>query len=98
LISEAEASVHPLRHVLTRALGTELEVEPDITVWRLYSDDVLLLCTDGLTKMLDDNRIRDILAADRERPTQACDALVEAANNAGGDDNVTVVVVTTDQK
>jgi protein phosphatase len=98
LISEAEASVHPLRHVLTRALGTELEVEPDITVWRLYSDDVLLLCTDGLTKMLDDNRIRDILAAYGERPTQACDSLVEAANNVGGDDNVTVVIVTTDQK
>ena len=96
LLSEAEASVHPLRHVLTRALGTELEVEPDITVWRLDPEDVLLLCTDGLTKMVHDSRIRDILAAYRERPSQACETLIEAANNEGGDDNVTVVMVRND--
>jgi protein phosphatase len=98
LLSEAEASVHPLRHVLTRALGTELEVEPDITVWRLDPEDVLLLCTDGLTKMVHDSRIREILATYRDRPAQACETLIEAANNEGGDDNVTVVTVKTNQK
>jgi PPM family protein phosphatase len=98
LLSEAEASVHPLRHVLTRALGTELEVEPDITVWRLDTEDILLLCTDGLTKMVRDGRIRDILVAHRESPAQACETLIEAANNEGGDDNVTVVMVKTNQK
>ena len=96
LLSEAEASVHPLRHVLTRALGTELEVEPDITVWPLDSDDVLLLCSDGLTKMVRDSRIRETLAAYRQTPVEACEMLIDAANEAGGDDNVTVVMVRND--
>jgi serine/threonine protein phosphatase PrpC len=96
LLSEAEASVHPLRHVLTRALGTELEVEPDITVCPLDSEDVLLLCTDGLTKMARDSRIREILATYRQTPGQACERLIEAANDAGGDDNITVVIVRND--
>ncbi|MGH7233244.1 MAG: Stp1/IreP family PP2C-type Ser/Thr phosphatase [Nitrospiraceae bacterium] len=88
-----EALEHPLRHVLTRALGPETDVDPDLMVHPLQRDDVLLLCTDGLTKMLSDAHIMSLLARTRESPDRACAALVEEANRRGGDDNISVILV-----
>jgi serine/threonine protein phosphatase PrpC len=93
LLTEAEAVDHPMRHVLTRAVGAELEVETEITIHALAPQDILLLCTDGLTKMLPDRIVRDILFQPAASPHQMCQALVDEANARGGDDNTTVVLV-----
>src|SRR5262249_28186218 len=87
-----EASTHGLRHILTRALGGRGEpVQADVQHARLKDGDQVLLCTDGLTEMVDDGAIASIL---REAPTadDACEALVERALKGGGTDNVTVVL------
>lgn len=91
-LSPEDAATHPLRHVLTRALGIEGVVEPDSSTHRLEPDDLILLCTDGLTKMLHDGQIAETLLRAGRSPEAACLALVEAANRRGGEDNVTVVV------
>ena len=93
-LTEAEALNHPLRHMLTRAVGAEPEVETDITIHPLAADDTLLLCTDGLTKMLDDTIIGTILR--QHSPDQACRELVNAANTQGGEDNTTVILLKND--
>lgn len=92
-LTEAEALNHPLRHMLTRAVGAEPEVETDITIHALAEDDTFLLCTDGLTKMLDDTMIRSILRQHSPDLLQGCRALVNAANTQGGEDNTTVILV-----
>ena len=84
---------HPLRHMLTRALGLAHAGQPNIATHSLDLNDRILLCTDGLTKMVDDDRIATLLAQDGPTPKHACEALVEEAIRQGGDDNVTVVVV-----
>ncbi|WP_447977140.1 Stp1/IreP family PP2C-type Ser/Thr phosphatase [Candidatus Nitrospira bockiana] len=93
VLSEEEAEDHPLRHVLTRAVGTEPEVEPDISILPLEDGDILLLCTDGLTKMVTE----DVIAAVLKRPTLSararCRALIDEANRRGGEDNTTVILV-----
>lgn len=92
-MTQAEALDHPLRHMLTRAVGAESEVEAEITVHDLTPQDILLLCTDGLTKMLPDRIIRDILSQPRASLLQLCRALINEANAHGGQDNTTVVLV-----
>lgn len=87
-----QAAVHPFRSVVTRALGLERAVAVDHVAATLDPGDRLLLCTDGLTNMADDDSIARVLGAERH-PADAVDALVDAANRAGGIDNVTVVVV-----
>src|SRR5262249_3777304 len=91
VIPHEEVATHRLRHVLTRALGGKGEVEADVQRARLEDKDQLLLCTDGLTNMVDDAAIEAVL---REAPTAggACEALVERALKNGGKDNVTVVL------
>lgn len=91
-ITPAEAGTHPQRSVLTRALGVEEDVSVDELTLDVHSGDRLLLCTDGLTTMVDRERIQEILEQEKE-PQAACDKLIDAANRAGGDDNVTVVVL-----
>jgi PPM family protein phosphatase len=93
LLMEAEAVDHPMRHVLTRAVGAELEVEIEITIHALAPQDTLLLCTDGLTKMLPDRVMRDIVSRPAAPPHEICQALVDEANARGGEDNTTVVLV-----
>ncbi|MFT4029170.1 MAG: protein phosphatase 2C domain-containing protein [Protaetiibacter sp.] len=99
LITAADAAAHPQRNVVTRALGAEDEVEPDVWLVPLRGRQAFLLCSDGLTKELDDEEIARIIVfhdqqASREPdgPTLA-ERLVGAAVAAGGRDNVTVVVV-----
>ena len=92
-ITEAEADVHPHKNVLTRALGTDQEVEVDEDTVALLDGDRLLLCSDGLTGMVTEDQIQAILE-NSEQPQQAADRLVKAANRAGGVDNISVVVLT----
>jgi PPM family protein phosphatase len=91
-ITEAEAEVHPHKNVLTRALGTDEQVEVDEDTIALIDGDRLLLCSDGLTGMVTEDQIQAILETS-EQPQQAADRLVKAANRAGGIDNITVVVL-----
>ena len=91
-ITEAEAEVHPHKNVLTRALGTDEQVEVDEDTIELLDGDRLLLCSDGLTGMVTEDQIQAILE-NSEQPQQAADRLVKAANRAGGIDNISVVVL-----
>jgi serine/threonine protein phosphatase PrpC len=91
-LSEVEAEQHPQRSVITRALGTDEEVQIDTFTLEAKPADVLLLCTDGLNTMVSEQDIAGVLAS----PTAAADIarqLVRAALKAGGEDNVTAVVV-----
>lgn len=91
-LSQEAAATHPMRHVLTRAMGAG-GGQADAKVWpvRFEPDDRLLLCSDGLSDVVPDDRIAEMLAADGT-PDQMSAALVEAALAAGGPDNVTTVV------
>jgi protein phosphatase len=92
VISLEEVATHPMRHVLTGALGTKGgRTKVDLRGMRLIDADQVLLCTDGLTEMVPDNKIADILARGGSS-TDACAALIEQALAAGGKDNVTVVL------
>jgi serine/threonine protein phosphatase PrpC len=91
-LSEEEAAVHPHRHILTRALGVQPDVAVD--VWQLVPEegDRFLLCSDGLTNEVPPDRITDVLTRTRD-PREAAESLVRMANQAGGNDNATVVVL-----
>jgi protein phosphatase len=91
-ISEGEALAHPARHRLTRYIGMESEAVPDLRVVALEAGDRLLLCSDGLTGMVPDRRIAQLMRRQRT-PKEACKALVAAANAAGGRDNVSAIVI-----
>lgn len=91
-ISAEEAQHHPQRSMITRALGVDDKVEVDQFTLELVEGDVLMLCSDGLSSMLSADEIRDVLASDDDVQSKA-DRLVELANEAGGDDNITVVLV-----
>jgi protein phosphatase len=91
-LTEAEAAVHPHRSVITRALGTDAEVEVDTRVVDLAPEDLVLLCSDGLSAMMRDDEIVRVLDEAEGDPHRSVEALVRAANAAGGEDNVTVVL------
>ena len=91
-ITEAEARSHPRRNIVTRALGIEPNVRVDTWVLPFVQGDRFVLCSDGLVDEVDDEEIAQLLEANRS-PQDAADALVAAANERGGRDNVTVVVV-----
>jgi protein phosphatase len=93
MMSAAEAHQSQYRHMITRALGLKESVDVDLTEEPARPGDVLLLCSDGLSDLLDDE---DMLVAVRDHAgdlDQACQALVDRANAKGGDDNITVLVV-----
>ena len=91
-MTEAEAAVHPQRHILTRALGVSSEVEADMWELELHTGDRVLLCSDGLSNEVGIDEMAEILRT-VDDPEQAAERLVEAANEHGGADNITVVVV-----
>jgi protein phosphatase len=91
-ITPAEADVHPHRNVVTRALGTEPDLEVDELDLGLLEGDRLLLCSDGLTNMVTEEQIQAILTSTPD-PQEAADRLVRAANRAGGLDNITVLLL-----
>jgi protein phosphatase len=90
-LTEEQAAEHPQRSIITRALGPEPSVEVDTWTYPVSAGDVLLLCSDGLTSMVPEDRMEEIL---RSAPTlrRAAQALVDEANAAGGRDNITVVL------
>jgi len=91
-ITEVEARGHPARGQLSRHVGMEAAVAPDVASWELQPHDRLLLCSDGLHGMIEDDGIEEMLS--REQPPDViCRLLVDAAKQAGGADNVSVVVV-----
>ena len=91
-ITVEEAAVHPERHVITRALGSPEGIHPDFFLLPLGSVERLLLCSDGVTGMIEDKEIEEILESVAD-PRDAADRLVQAAVAAGGRDNATAVVV-----
>jgi serine/threonine protein phosphatase PrpC len=92
ILTAAEAEHSELQSVLLRALGTQPEVEVDAEEHILFPGDILLLCTDGLTRMVAEQKIAVTLQSESD-PNRAAEKLVALANENGGADNVTVVVV-----
>lgn len=96
-ISREDAPHHPQRSIITRALGVDAEVEVDTTTIEVQAGDRILVCSDGLSSMLDDPAIKRLLQGDGDAQVTA-EELVEAANEAGGEDNITVVVLDFDRE
>ncbi len=91
-LSPEEADVHPQRSVITRVLGTDPEVDVDTFDVQARPGDVFMICSDGLTSMVDDASILDVVERNRTSLDRAARALVDAANKGGGEDNITVIV------
>lgn len=91
-ISESEAETHMFRNVILQALGAQSEVAPVTGRIHLRQGDVLLLCSDGLSGKLRAEDIQQIVVNSQDNLSQACEALIEEANNRGGEDNITVVL------
>jgi protein phosphatase len=92
ILTEAAARVHPYSSVLTQALGTTGDVEPDTFSGDALPGDLFLLCSDGLMAVLDDADIAQVLGAETSLEVRG-KGLVDAANAGGGPDNITVVLV-----
>jgi PPM family protein phosphatase len=90
-LSPEEAETHPQRSVITRALGTDPDVDVDTFTVAAQTGDVFLLCSDGLTTMVSNETILDLVESNRASMDKALRALVGAANKGGGEDNITVV-------
>jgi protein phosphatase len=91
-IDQMQAATHRLRHLLTRSIGDKVApVQPDVAQAVLNDDDRLLVCSDGLTNMVGEDVITQILGSELP-PAAVCRALVDLANSAGGKDNITVAV------
>jgi PPM family protein phosphatase len=91
-LSPAEAEVHPQRSVITRALGTDPDIDVDTFSIQAEPGDVYLLCSDGLSDMVDHGTLESIVGTSRGDLEGAAKALVQAANRAGGEDNITAVL------
>lgn len=89
-ITKEEAYTHPKKNMLIKALGSPNLVEPDVMVKGFLKDDILLMCSDGLTNMLRDEEIVDIINEDSRK---ACNKLVDRANEQGGYDNITAIII-----
>jgi serine/threonine protein phosphatase PrpC len=90
-LSREEAETHPQRSVITRALGTDPDVDADTFTIEAKSGDVFLLCSDGLTDMVGEREILELVELNRQDIDAALKSLVKAANRSGGEDNITVV-------
>lgn len=91
VLTEEEAQNHPMRNIITRAIGTDETVEVDVVVEERRKGDLWLVCSDGLHGLVDDRQMRDALR--QYAPEKAADVLLKAALDAGGRDNVTLVIV-----
>ncbi len=87
-ITEAEARVHPMKNILTQAVGVTLDITVDTGSFTVADGDIFLLCTDGLTNMIDDAEIAEILS----RSANPADDLIQAALDNGGVDNISAIV------
>lgn len=91
-ITAEQARTFPDRNIITRALGTRPVVAVDVTVMPVASGDWYLLCSDGLCGAIEDDEMEAVVARNAGDPSKAIDALIEAANAAGGHDNITVAI------
>ena len=91
-ITPEEARTHHARHGLTMAIGVDNDVEPEVAEARWHNGMCLLLCSDGLTEMLEDSTILEIVQSSGD-PDSICSGLVEDAKRRGGDDDITVILV-----
>jgi PPM family protein phosphatase len=91
-LTQEEAERHPQRSIITRALGIDPEVEIDLSTFKILPGDRILLCSDGLSGPVSDEKIRNVLLRVRD-PQAAADRLIQLANEAGGPDNITAVVL-----
>jgi len=92
LMTMEEAERSSIQNIITRALGSEDAAEPDVQDVETSPGDIFLLATDGLTKLVKEPSLREITASESSLE-KACDALVAAARTAGGDDNITCLLV-----
>lgn len=84
---------HPNKNIITRALGIGTDIEPDYFEVKLQSNDIILMCSDGLTNMLEDAEIEYIIKREKDDLAKAGKTLVDRANDMGGKDNITVLLV-----
>jgi PPM family protein phosphatase len=92
-LSRNDASRHPFRNVVTRALGSRDDVVVDVTEQALVPGDYIILCSDGLNTMMDDDSILRTVIEHGDDVEAAAQSLIDAANQNGGEDNVTVIVI-----
>ena len=90
-ITRADAASHPQKNVITRALGTAPSVEADILTCPFLEGDIILMCSDGLSNMLDEDTMASV-ASEKEEISNRAEKLVKMANDAGGNDNITVIL------
>jgi PPM family protein phosphatase len=93
LLTKDDISRHPQKNLITRSIGTQLQVEADLQKGEALEGDIFLLCSDGLTDVLSDQDIQQVLSYTDRHPQALSDLLINAANAGGGPDNVTAVVV-----
>jgi PPM family protein phosphatase len=93
VISADQARSHPLRNVVTRALGGKADLQVEMQVHKIEAGDVLMLCSDGLTTMLPDEEMGQLVKEAGEDLREAAESLVAAANDRGGEDNITVLLL-----
>lgn len=93
-LSEEEALISTSRNLITRALGIAPEVEVDVTTEEIDEDDVFLLCSDGLSDLVNDDDILRVILEHRSNMSEATQKLVDLANEHGGTDNVSVILIT----
>jgi PPM family protein phosphatase len=92
-LSAEEASTHPLKHIISRAVGVHQQVDVDHFAVAMKPDDLFLLCSDGLTNMLDQDELASILSSVGHDASKSCQELINRANAKGGLDNITIVAV-----
>ena len=90
-LTEEEAKHHPDKNIITRAIGVKKRVEPDFFEYRLKGGDIILMCSDGLTNMVDDDEIFQIVKSSRDI-VEAVENLIQRANENGGADNIGVIL------
>ncbi|MDF2841194.1 MAG: protein phosphatase [Clostridia bacterium] len=91
-IKPEEAFSHPQKNIITRALGTEFDIEADLGKQEIIEGDYILLCTDGLSNLLKDSEMKELVISAKD-VKDACDNLIDKAKENGGFDNITVVVI-----
>lgn len=91
VITEQEAKTHPQKNIITRTLGISPDADIDINLYQLESSDQLLLCTDGLSNMVSNQQLDGVLKSDQTL-AEKCQQLIKMANEAGGPDNITVLI------
>lgn len=95
-ITKAEAQNHPQKNILLKVVGCEEEIEPDIIIKGFKKDDILLMCTDGLTNMISVKEIYNMIVEGKDDLKDTCKKLINKANENGGYDNISVILISKD--